>query len=256
MVIKFETFPPLEEKKDDIESSHLEQKNWCELAERLFVESGELGYGQTANVYNSTSESGMCLKRINQQEYRKFPFMNNLEDEAKFLEEVADLVDENDNVIIPQPFMVINSEKKEKVTKENLKGEMVTFEQRVRESVLVMERIDGPSLEDIFDPKEPRFKKDLPEGIDLKKFFDDLQSFVEKMNEHDIHHRDLHMGNIMIDEETHKPVIIDFGFSRKKMFDGEDVYRDDIHPEYIAQMKRDLTQVEKHRKYILTKLNL
>lgn len=251
MAIKYETFPHLEEKLGDLEDETLKENNWCNLAERLFVESGELRYGQTARVYDTTVGSRICLKRLDQKEARKYPYMNSLKEEASYLQDVANLIEEGDGVIVPKPLMVINSAKRQEVTKQNLKGEMVTFHENVKEDVLVMEKIEGASLEDIFNPKEPRFKKEVPSGIEWNSFLDTLETFVHKMNKAGFYHRDLHMGNVMIDSETLQPVIIDFGFSRKQFSEDNDVYTEVVSDQVSTRFKSDIERISDMRKVIL-----
>lgn len=250
MKLEVKNFPTLEkEMEQEIYNSVYE--NACRLAEKFFTESNELGYGQTATIYNTTNESNICLKRLKQGELSKYPFMNNLEEEARFLERAHNLVLDEDCVDIPLPIVVINTQRKEFIEKKNRKGEMVRVPQTVQECVLAMERVNGPSLEDIFDPKEERFRKEAPEGINWEIFFERLEAFIIKMNNLGIHHRDLHKGNIMIDEVTHHPVIIDFGFSRKKHFDDEDIYIENTHPEYTAKFTSDIDNVHLIKKEVL-----
>lgn len=250
MSMEHTAYPFLEERKSQIEQRNLDEKYWCKLAERLFNEQGELGYGQTATVYDSTQESGLCIKRMKSDAFQKFPFMNDLNTEADFLKRVNDIIAEGDDVIVPSPAMFISSQKIETVTQKNLRGEMVTFDKKVREQVLVMEKINGTSLEDVFDPKEQRFKKELPENFDKELFFLRLEKFVHKMNDAGIYHRDLHFGNIMIDYDTKKPVIIDFGFSRRRFFSEEDVYFEDSDPRETKSLVSDIDNLETIKKYL------
>lgn len=251
MTIRYEVFPGLEEKTSELEDETLKENNWCNLAEKLFVESGELGYGQTASVYDSTQGSRICLKRLDQKESRKFPYMNSLKEEAEYLEKVSSLATEEDGVLIPKPLMVINSIKKQEVVKKNLRGENVALVENIKEDVLVMEKIEGASLADIFNPKESRFKKDAPEGVDWVYFLDTLERFIKKMNNEGIFHRDLHMGNVMIETESLKPVVIDFGFSGKKRFEEQDVYLEDSYPQNTIRFTSDLAHISEMKKIIL-----
>ena len=70
---------------------------------------------------------------------------------------------------------------------------------------LVMEKIDGHSVGDIV-----KNTKLVPENFNYKKFCDSLDSEVSKMHKAGLYHRDLHFGNVMIDEDS-LAVIIDFG---------------------------------------------
>lgn len=73
----------------------------------------------------------------------------------------------------------------------------------------MMERIDGVSLQDIFERGA-----DVPPGFDFTTFFDALENFIQALNNSNIYHRDLHPGNVMIDSEG-KPWVIDFGAAKE-----------------------------------------
>jgi serine/threonine protein kinase len=68
-----------------------------------------------------------------------------------------------------------------------------------------MERIYGCSIGDIVYGTDK-----VPDNYDHRKFFTKLKENIKKMHENNIHHRDLHEGNVMIDQNG-DPVIIDFG---------------------------------------------
>ena len=46
-----------------------------------------------------------------------------------------------------------------------------------------------------------------------RKMFHEILKIVYKLNRYGIHHNDLHLGNILIEDETHRPYITDFGFA-------------------------------------------
>lgn len=77
-------------------------------------------------------------------------------------------------------------------------------------SFLMMETLKAVSIDDIL---EGRAK--LPENFDLDLFEKELEYFIEMMHKNNIYHRDLHEGNIMIDNETGLPYVIDFGAASK-----------------------------------------
>lgn len=70
---------------------------------------------------------------------------------------------------------------------------------------LVMEKINGASVKDIV--KDSTL---LPEKFNYKIFCKSLDEQIAKIHKGGIYHRDLHSGNVMINEEG-LPVIIDFG---------------------------------------------
>ncbi len=79
---------------------------------------------------------------------------------------------------------------------------------------LMMEKLVASSVDDILLGKAP-----LPENFDINSFEADLLEFVEKMHERGVYHRDLHEGNIMIDNNTAEVYIIDLGAGAE--FDGQ-----------------------------------
>ncbi|MCX6800191.1 MAG: AarF/UbiB family protein [Candidatus Falkowbacteria bacterium] len=74
--------------------------------------------------------------------------------------------------------------------------------------VIQMEKLNAVSLKDIGEGRA-----DLPASFHLEQFFIDLKAYIDAMNAIGIFHQDLHEGNIMIDIETGKPRVIDFGKS-------------------------------------------
>jgi serine/threonine protein kinase len=78
----------------------------------------------------------------------------------------------------------------------------------------------GLSLKDLALGKN---KKKLSELVNNKEtFFKELETNITKMHQDNIHHRDLHSGNVMYDFKTKQPVIIDFGHATKAWSSDED----------------------------------
>ncbi len=69
----------------------------------------------------------------------------------------------------------------------------------------IMEKIIGSTVEEVL-----AVPSKLPEQFSVETFMSDLTEQVQKMHATEIHHRDLHSRNVMINEEG-LPVIIDFG---------------------------------------------
>jgi tRNA A-37 threonylcarbamoyl transferase component Bud32 len=69
----------------------------------------------------------------------------------------------------------------------------------------IMEKVEGHNVEEVI--ATPSL---LPPSFDYELFFKDLEQQVKKMHDAGIFHRDLHIRNVMINEEG-QPVIIDFG---------------------------------------------
>lgn len=74
-----------------------------------------------------------------------------------------------------------------------------------KEEFILMERIEGCSIGDIVYGNSK-----VPDKYNHKKFFENLKNNIKTLHENNIHHRDLHEGNVMIDEKG-DPVLIDFG---------------------------------------------
>lgn len=74
-------------------------------------------------------------------------------------------------------------------------------------SAIIMERLNATNLQHIINGAAP-----LPENFSIHDFFEDLERFVQHMHEvEEIAHCDLYARNIMIDNETSDPRLIDFG---------------------------------------------
>ncbi len=82
--------------------------------------------------------------------------------------------------------------------------------------VLAMERLDAVSIKDVIEKRAV-----LPTTFNFETFFKKLRVFISKMHEKGIYHRDLHEGNIMIDDNGN-PCVIDFGKAARGF--GDDVY--------------------------------
>ncbi len=157
------------------------------------LESKKVLIGEGGNAEIFSVESGryknICLKKL-----RKTPRLigNDIDTEVNFQDALIDL-----GIRTPKVLARLHDVAK-------------------NEKYIIMERINGPSIEDIL---LERVK--VPEGYKHKEFWRKMKSIVEKMHEEgDIYHRDLHEGNIMIDTENGcEPVIIDFGTATRGLGD-------------------------------------
>lgn len=104
---------------------------------------------------------------------------------------------------------------------------------------MVMERITGNSVKDHLEKNIP-----FPEGFDLREFIKSLKIELEKLHNNNIFHRDLHNGNVMIDESGN-PVIIDFGAAKKTFLSSEDPYKESYLNNVVTFMDDDhaVTQI-------------
>jgi len=74
-----------------------------------------------------------------------------------------------------------------------------------------MEKINGASIQDLIMHHE--FYKELIETLDLEKITLQLETILAQLHDQEFVHGDVSIRNIMIDEETGEPRLIDFGTS-------------------------------------------
>lgn len=161
--------------------------------ERLEKDAETIGYGENAEILALTNNeylSGVCVKKL-----KKFPKIKDNRPETEF--EYQQEINNKHGVRTPLSICHIR--------------DTVTGQE-----YLIMERIKGVSLGDI-GKGLARF----PEKYNHEKFFEKLKADLKKMHDGGIYHRDLHWGNVMVDEETGDPVIIDFG-TASRVFRGDD----------------------------------
>lgn len=184
-------FEKIEAKENPIKD--FEVDSICEKAEKIITKERELGVGKSADVYLEDFQEGNLAYKIVRDIV--FQFQNNVKTEAELMIKAKDLA--GDDVIIPTPYARLfykNDSKKFYKDKKDLE-------------VLVMKAIDGVTVQEALEDHA------FISQIDINDFRSRLKRFVEKMHENNLYHRDMHDRNIMIDRETLKPVVIDFGVS-------------------------------------------
>jgi len=175
--------------KDEIIKRFYERNK--RIIEKLLEEiKNKIGEGMTAEVYFLDSNEKICLKIL--KPTKDVPYHVPLEREMNFL---SDLQGIDKEVRVPRPYLTADYS-------ENESEEGLRF--------LIMERLDAVSVRDVLDGKEA-----LPSGFNIVNFRNKISSFLEKMHEKNIYHRDFHAGNIMIDRKTGNFYVIDFGASTK-----------------------------------------
>lgn len=95
-----------------------------------------------------------------------------------------------------------------------------------KKEYLIMERILGPSLEDILSGT-----KQFPKNFDFDSFFKKAKQQIDTLHKAGIYHRDIKPGNIMIDEHGN-PVIIDFGTA--VVFEHGTQGGDSVYEEFVS----------------------
>ncbi|EKE15562.1 MAG: Serine/threonine protein kinase [uncultured bacterium] len=156
----------------------------------------KIGFGMTAEVFTSKNDSSVCYKIV----HKEHPvFRNSVHKEADILTKAGKI---KNGVVLPEPYYSI------------VAGEEKLFE------VLVMKRLDAVSVEDII--KE---RSELPEDFDFNDFFNKLEDYFNQLHNNKIFHRDFHWGNVMIENKTGAPCVIDFGMSKEEYLSSENPYK-------------------------------
>lgn len=181
-----------------------------DLEELLAEPANLLGEGRTAEVRIMRGNPQYCLKIIDDDRLENLygvdrPRFNNEEIEFQLLYEAQKI---SGDVRVPRPLLTwrIKTETGRKI------------------GIIVMERLQAIALKAIYEGAS------FPKNFDQEKFFASLREFLEKLHkEKHIHHRDIAEGNILIDEATGQPCLVDFG-DAEKMLEEENPYviRDDF----------------------------
>lgn len=80
--------------------------------------------------------------------------------------------------------------------------------------IIAMQKLPAHSIDDI---QHGRGK--LPDWFDIDEFCNELKSYLDMLHEHNLYHRDMHVGNVMIRQTKEEPedgkwgYVIDFGLS-------------------------------------------
>ncbi len=252
------------ETKERITEEHIETLIRARIDLMLQKKETLLGTGGTAEAHAHEENPLLCFKVTTERSAygQNIPepniiltsrdnrtpverYHNGPEKEGNFLSELEGV---DDSVIIPTPYAWATYED-EYETAEYFSKEKI--------HVLVMESLDAITFKSILEGEN-----EIPSGFNEETFFNNIRSFLNTMHQRGIYHRDLHEGNIMIDNKTGKPCIIDFGRSakgsesdvyefsfaekgkvQKGVFTRDEEYIDSIERKYhLWKNERDLTK--------------
>ena len=208
-----------------------EERKRCEEEAREIIQKtmenadGAIGQGKVATVWKSERYENVCYKVV--YDYTAYFESNTIYEEGAFLEELSDFT--VNGVRTPELYFYVEQD-----------GLVV----------LVMENLSAVSLKNVINGAE------LPKQYDEETFWNDLLVYVEQLHKRGIFHRDIQAGNIMIDVETGKPRMIDFGDAVKKPDDSKDfaVRKDHYGREIIESVGNDIENMEESRNDFLLAL--
>jgi serine/threonine protein kinase len=216
----------------DPEIKEYYEKNSNIIENHLSDIEKQLGEGATAKVCFLESNKKLCLKVLKHSSgSSSAPYHISLDDEVNFLRELRGI---DEDVEVPRPY---------------LSADYSTNENEDGFRFMMMERLNAVSIRDILDGKGR-----LPVGFSISDFRSKINSFLEKMHNKNIYHRDLHEGNIMIANDNSKIYVIDFGASSKGYGD-ENPYREELTTDtkIFTRDEDNVVQIcNSLRKHILT----
>jgi len=214
----------------------------------LETQRNKIGKGRTAEVHFVEKNPDNCMKiifrgenytTVVKEQGENSPTYHPLPVEADFLEALRDISQE---VRVPKPYFSIV---RELSTEEEEKYE------RQEMQVLVMERLNAVSINDVFEGVA-----EIPKDFDIDVYFKKLREFFELMHSRkNIHHRDAHAGNLMIDIDDCTPGVLDFGSAT---YASEyDAYEESLGGRTVRFTKDfdNLDKVERKLRVFLTKDN-
>ncbi len=179
--------------KKFIESA--DQRDLLECIKSLEERAEQIGWGKNADIFavGDKQYKKLCAKKIKEKPYL---LDNRPEEEFKYQQMVREL-----GVRTPLSVAVIKNTD-------------------TLEEYIIMERIMGVSIGDVISE---RISAPIPKSYNHDIFFEKLKQDLKKMHEDGLYHRDLHEGNVMIDENG-DPVIIDFGAATRAFAGDKDKY--------------------------------
>lgn len=159
--------------------------------------SNFLGDGNVAEVYHVNGSKQVCAKIV-KRDREMYQKSNSIHKERQFLDDVRDIKVLGARAPKAYASIAVDSG-----------------------IVMLMEELPASSLQMVMDGKAF-----LPETFSAEDFFEAVLAYVQELHRQGIYHRDIAPRNIMVDNITGTPYVIDFGRSKSK-FDimGEDFDR-------------------------------
>ena len=144
-----------------------------------------LGHGTLAESVRTRDEDTFCVKVFNPNR-------------AKFFSQE----------VLENEFLIHEQASMNGVKVPKLLGHY--FSEDTHEYFIYMEKIKGFSLENYKDKRVT-----LPKEFDPTFFWQKVEKELSMLHEIGILHNDITLGNIMVENDTHNAVLIDFGLSKK-----------------------------------------
>ena len=162
------------------------------LVDALSKEEAYVNKGDFAKVYKDHINES-CYKVLSRPDQ-----IRTAREEAELLDYLNDL---NDLKLgfVPIPLFSISPKMK------------LGDESQFKNGALAMQLVDGISLKKTIATGSP-----VPENFEIESFFQKIYLLLEVMHkEKGVYHRDVHIGNILIERKTGLPYLIDYGNSVK-----------------------------------------
>lgn len=181
------------------------EENIQRFCVEVLIKRQELGEGNFSHVYEDTKENGICYKKFKPGAEKRMHI--SAEMEMDYMCKVHGI---DSYVKTPYPLGIAQV-----VMKNTETG------QKTLTKVIAMEHFNNATrMEDVLEPFKKEFKKEFPKSFNPNVFFTKLSNFIEKMHtEKGVYHRDLFARNIMIDNETGNPIVLDFGDAARQPVD-------------------------------------
>lgn len=180
---------------------------------RTVLESPEfcIGEGTSADVYFIPDAPNLCIKVISRNKTSKnheaglIQILPHTSVEECRLTALA--ASTSTHVRVPKPLFIFEVESPE--TNDIL-------------DIICMQKMDAVTVDEVLSEAKP-----LPEAFNLESFSEKLELFLNDIHEARLYHQDLHGGNVMIDNKTGEPCVIDFGASYEGWAEEDTLNRDE-----------------------------